>query len=232
MATMVTSGKAALAVALKSRDIHFAWGRGETWWNADIDITAAFAGTPQAIVLPHAPVAEVVVSPAAGGEPFVENDDFVWDAASGRITRVITGAIPSGATVKIAGKYGRPDPASSLTALIDEVGRRVASTVITVVPDPDGPLSTSDGNYWTASATPTRFLYLSVLFDFAEAADQVIREVGVFVDTVRKAGIPTAQPHLLPAEIQSPGLQLIAHRRKPLIRDPVTRQGFSFVIAL
>ena len=155
MATLVTSGKAALAAALKSRDIHFAWGRGETWWNADIDITAAFAGTPQAIALQHAPVAEIAVSPPAGGDPYVENDDYVWNGASGRITRVITGAIPSGATVRITGKYGRPDPGSSLTALIDEVGRRVASTVVTVVPDPDGLLSTSDGNRWSASASRT-----------------------------------------------------------------------------
>ena len=122
MARLVTSGRAALAAALKTRPIHFAWGRGEAWWNTRAELTATFAGAPQQIALPHAPVAAVVVSPAADpAAPYQTPEDYIWDAKTGVITRVIGGAIASGAAVKITVDYGRPVPPVDGTALLAEV---------------------------------------------------------------------------------------------------------------
>ncbi|UYO50336.1 hypothetical protein KQX64_07110 [Rhodopseudomonas palustris] len=232
MAILVTSGRAALAAALKARAIHFAWGRGEPWWNTTGEVTAPFAGSPQSITLPHAPVAGVEVASSDGSIVYASPADYTWDALSGRITRVITGSIPAGATVKVTATYGRPDPGSGATALLDEVGRRVANSVEHVVPDENGLLQTADGNRWTISPVPTRHLYLSVLFEFAEAADQVIREMGIFINTVRAPGLPAALPYLAPGDILDPGTAFLIDRFAPIIRSPATRQGFTFVVTL
>lgn len=231
MAILVTSGRAALAASLKARAIHFAWGRGESWWNSTAQVVASFAGSPQTITLPHAPVAAVVVT-SPDGVVYESPADYTWDTASGRITRVITGDISAGAEVKVAVTYGRPDPGSAVVALIDELGRRVANTVEHVVPDAAGALQTADGNRWTISPVPTRHLYLSVLFEFAEESDQVIREMGIFVDTVRKVGVPAGQPYLQPANIDDEGMLFLADRIVPITRSPATRQGFTFVVTL
>lgn len=232
MAILVTSGRAALAAALAARTIHFAWGRGEAWWNTTAEMIATFAGAPQVVALPHAPVAALVVKSQDGVVVYATPADYTWDAATGLVTRVPTGTIPAGATVKVEVGYGRPDPSSAAITLLDEAGRRIANSVQHVVPDVAGVLQTADGNKWTVSPIPTRHLYMSVLYEFAEASDQTIREMGIFVDTMLAAGVPAGQPYLAPAEVADPGILLLTDRFAPIVRSPATRQGFTFVVTL
>jgi hypothetical protein len=232
MAILVNSGRAAMAAALKLRSFHFAWGRGETWWNSSGESTRVFAGSPQVIALAHAPVVALTLKSADGTVIYDETADYIWNSATGVITRVPSGAIPAGGTVKVEYAYGRPDVPSAATALVDEVGRRVANSVQHVVPDPAGLLETADGNKWTVSPIATRYLYLSVLFQFSEAVSDTIREMGIFMDTAAAAGIPPGQQYLRPVEIADIGTLVLLDRLNPIIRSPSTRQGFSFVITI
>lgn len=45
-------------------------------------------------------------------------------------------------------------------------------------------------------------LYLRVTFDFEDAPRNTIREVGVFVGTVVKAGVPPGKKYVTPSELE------------------------------
>lgn len=233
MARLVTSGRAALAAALKTRPIHFAWGRGEAWWNTRAELIATFAGAPQQIALPHAPVAAVVVSPAADpAAPYQTPEDYIWDAKTGVITRVIGGAIASGAAVKITVDYGRPVPPVDGTALLAEVGRRQAKSIEFVTLDPAGEIMTPDKLRWSISPTPTRHLCVHARFDFADASDETIREMAVFIDTIPHESVPAAKPYLLPEEVADRGIAFLVDHLEPTVRSAASRPGYTYVITL
>lgn len=232
MARLVTSGRAALAAALKTRPIHFAWGRGEPWWNTRAELTAQFAGAPQQIALPHAPVAAVMVTSVDGTVIHQTPNDYVWDGKTGSITRVIGGGIASGAEVKVSVDYGRPLPPAEGTALLAEVGRRQAKTLEFVTLDPAGEIMTPDKLRWSISTTPTRHLCIHARFDFADAPDETIRELGVFIDTIAREGVPAAQPYLLPVEVADPGIAFLLDYLEPAVRSSAARPGYTYVITL
>jgi hypothetical protein len=82
------------------------------------------------------------------------------------------------------------------------------------------------------SAVATRHLYVAVQFDFLEAADETIREVGIFVDSVRAEGVPEGQLYLTPEEVAEPGYLLLLDRFAGIARSPSARQGFSYVLVI
>jgi Gp37 protein len=57
------------------------------------------------IQLPAGNVANLVVTPAAGGTPYIAGTDYSLDAVNGIISRIAGGAIASGATVSVAYSY-------------------------------------------------------------------------------------------------------------------------------
>ncbi|MBK5961127.1 hypothetical protein CCR97_23395 [Rhodoplanes elegans] len=232
MAMLVNRGRAGLAAALKDRAIHIAWGRGMAWWGSTAIVQRTFGGTPQRITLDHAPITSVVVRDQAGSQVYAAGDDYTYDLQSGIVSRVNSGQIPAGATVQVEAVYGTPSVTADDTALVDEVGRRVASSVEFVVPDPDGSIVTPGGQRWTASTEATRYLFVSVLFDFLEAADEIIREVGLFVDTVRGAGVPVGRAYLVPADVATPGYLMMIDRPPALQRSPSDRKGYSYVMVI
>lgn len=133
-----------------------------------------------------------------------------------------------------SGSWGDSPPAEDLeaTGLLAEVGRRAALEVQYVVPDVAGTIELSSGNY-TLSGTPTRNLLLHFHFDFADASDQTIREVGVFINTVPDGGVPGGQMYLTPAEVSDPGtLLLIEHQGPAIVRSPAVRERFRYVVTL
>lgn len=60
------------------------------------------------IQLPHAYISGVVVKNQAGAVTYDDGDDYTVDLETGVVTRVASGAIAAGATLKV--NYDRPDP--------------------------------------------------------------------------------------------------------------------------
>lgn len=123
-------------------------------------------------------------------------------------------------------------PNLSDTALVAEVGRAIVTTSGFAEADDEGLIATPTGNY-TLVAGPTPNLYLRFDFGFADAADQTIREVGLFINTTLVAGLPPGQRYFLPAQVDEPGTLLAVERfALPLSRSPLVRQQFEFVLVI
>lgn len=139
-------------------------------------------------------------------------------------------------TIHMAWGSGNPDwddtPYPSQvgsTALVAEIGRRRASQLLYCTPDPAGELVVPDGRF-TASLTPTKYLYMRFTFDFADAPAAAIREVAVFLGTTAKPAVPPGQDYLEPDDILDPGQMLSVENIPKMQRSPLVRQQFEFVI--
>lgn len=128
------------------------------------------------------------------------------------------------------------------TALTNEVGRRTPNKVGFVTPDEAGdiviPVSAgAEGAVQEAryrqSVDPTPYVYVMVNYDYANASNAVIREMGIFMDTEFVPDLPPGQRYFTPAEIAKPGLLLAAQIILPPInRSPSVRQTVEFVLPI
>ena len=128
------------------------------------------------------------------------------------------------------------------TALFNEVGRRKVSRVGFVEPDNQGdivvPVGVNpDGSVQSARYRQTEevtpYLYVRVNYDFADASNAVIRELGVFMDTVTAPELPPGQMYFAPADIAETGRLLAAQITLPPInRSPSVRQTIEFVLPI
>lgn len=130
------------------------------------------------------------------------------------------------------------------TVLVNEVGRRTPSTIGFVTPDEAGgiiiPVSAgAEGAVQEAryrlvtDGSPTPFLYVQVHYNYADASNVVIREMGLFMDTEFVDGLPDGQRYFTPAEVTDPGLLLAAQIILPPInRSPSVRQTVEFVLPI
>ena len=105
----------------------------------------------------------------------------------------------------------------------------MADEVLYCVGDPEGELIAPTGRY-KASELPTNNLYLRFTFDFKDAANNTIRELGVFSNTEISPDIPPGQRYFTLQDITNPGILLLLEHIPPLIRTPSTRETFAFVI--
>lgn len=130
------------------------------------------------------------------------------------------------------------------TALRNELGRRTPNRIGFVQPDEAGdiiiPISAgAEGAVQEAryrlvtDGTPTPFLYMQTNYNYADASNAVIREMGVFMDTEFVPDLPPGQRYFTPAEIANPGLLLAAQIILPPInRSPSVRQTVEFVLPI
>lgn len=123
----------------------------------------------------------------------------------------------------------QPPENPSTSVLLAEVGRRKVTQALYCKPDPAGELVVSEGRF-TVSSTPTKYLYLRFAFDFTDAADQTIRELGIFIGTTALASVPVGQDYLLPSDIENQGQLLVLEYIQKLVRSPQVRQQFEFVV--
>ena len=116
------------------------------------------------------------------------------------------------------------------TALVNELGRRTPATIGFVEPDDEGdiviPVATgADGEVQEArykSVTgPSPYLYVRVNYNFSDVSNAIIRELGVFMDTRLKEGLPPGQRYFLPADLEDPGLLVAAQIFQPPDRKSV-----------
>ncbi|NSX83838.1 hypothetical protein GOM44_06620, partial [Wolbachia endosymbiont of Atemnus politus] len=79
-----------------------------------------------------------------------------------------------------------------------------------------GKLVTPSGRF-KPSDVPTNNLFLKFTFDFTDAANPVIRELGVMVGTKLKENLSPGQRSFEPKDIEEPGILLILEHTVPPI---------------
>jgi hypothetical protein len=121
-----------------------------------------------------------------------------------------------------------PEPVD-VTALVAEIGRRLATQVGYVLPDPGGAIETPQGNF-ALSVEPTRYLYVRTVFGFDDAPDAHIRELGLFIGSVPVDGLPEGQRYFAPAEIAQSGRMLLLDRSQNFQRNGAVRPAFEYVM--
>ena len=123
-----------------------------------------------------------------------------------------------------------PDPEpTNATALVNEIGRRTATQVGFVTPDEAGTIETPQGNF-TLSETPTRYLYVRVVFAFDDAPDAHIRELGIFIGSEPIVGLPAGQRYFTPAQIANPGKLDLLDRSQNFQRNGAVRPAFEYIL--
>ena len=129
---------------------------------------------------------------------------------------------------------GQPQPdLIDQIALVAEVGRRIATHQSYVLPDVGGAIELPNGETFTQTNTPSPWLFIRVIFDFADAPTAQIREVGLFVDVVTQAGLPAGQRYFTPDQIVDQGRLFACERYlAPIARTPATKQVFEFVLPI
>lgn len=158
MAILTTSGRIALATAIKGSTLHLAWGSGEAEWDTT-----------------------------------------------------------------------QPREPRSATALTAELGRRKVNVVEYCTPQGDGDIVML-GARFAKSDTPTANLHLRTDFDFNDGLGETIRELGVFVGTTTRAGLPAGQTYFSPSDIATPGTLLAIDYITAVQRGVGARISFDFVI--
>lgn len=123
-----------------------------------------------------------------------------------------------------------PAPSSGDIALTAEVGRIRAAEVTYATPDAGGTIETDLGTF-TASATPTNYLYIRGVIAKTSAVGQTIREAGVFGACVPPVGA-AANDFIAPASMEDTGILLGVSRFVGFVRSASESQTFEFVIEL
>lgn len=128
------------------------------------------------------------------------------------------------------------------TALVAELGRRAPAHIGFVEPDDQGdiviPVATGFGGEvqearYKSVTGPTPYLYVRVNYNFEDAANAVVREIGVFMDTEIKEGLLPGQRYFTPADVKNQGLLIAAQIIEPPInRSPSVRQSIEFVLPI
>jgi hypothetical protein len=137
----------------------------------------------------------VTVTSEDGTVTFVAGTDYSADATAGVVTRLPDGAIAAEATVAVAFTVATPPETLQATALIDEIGRRQATTIAFVTPDGEGEIVVPNGRF-SLSEAPTAHLYLEFRYDFDDAAAATIRELGLYMAPRRALHLERLALHL------------------------------------
>ncbi|WP_264685939.1 MULTISPECIES: hypothetical protein [unclassified Wolbachia] len=225
MSILTQSGRAAIAASIKEQSLHLAWGSGDSTWESSYKVEKTFVNGE--IKLDHQPVKDVkVVTGQTMHQPSV---DYTVDSSTGVIQRTENSSIVENSTVTI--EYVQSTPPEPITSqkLLNELGRRTADEVLFCIGDENGELVTPSGRF-RSSNVPTNNLFLKFTFDFTDAANQVIRELGVMVGTKVKEELPEGQRYFEPKDVENPGILLLLEHTVPLIRTSATRETFSFVV--
>ncbi|WP_264338166.1 hypothetical protein [Wolbachia endosymbiont (group A) of Cheilosia soror] len=226
MSILTQSGRAAIAASIKKQSIHLAWGTGDSSWESSHKVKNFFTPGGE-IKLDHQPVKDVKV--VTGQTTYQPSIDYTVNGSTGVIKRTENSSIP--VSDKVTVEYSESTPPELITSekLLNELGRRTADEVLFCTDDENGELITPSGRF-RPSDVPTNNLFLKFTFDFTDAANQVIRELGVMVGTKVKEKVPPGQRYFEPKDIEDPGILLVLEHTVPLIRTSATRETFSFVV--
>lgn len=226
MSILTQSGRAAIAASIKKQSIHLAWGSGDQNWESSYKVEKTFTADGK-ITLDHHTIKDVKV--LTGQTVYQLGTDYIVDSSTSVIKRTENSSIRANSAVTV--EYTESTPPELITSekLLNELGRRTADEVLFCTGDENGELLTPSGRF-RPSNVPTNNLYLKFNFDFNDAANQVIRELGVMVGTKVKEELPRGQRYFEPKDIEVPGILLVLEHTVPLIRTSATRETFSFVV--
>ncbi|UPA54991.1 hypothetical protein MWH06_07120 [Wolbachia pipientis] len=205
--------------------MHLAWGSGDGNWGSSHKVEKIF--TDGKITLDHHAIKNVKVF--AGQTIYQPSIDYTVDSSSGVIKRTEDSSIRANSAVTVEYTESTPPEPINSIKLLNELGRRTADEVLFCTGDENGELVTPSGRF-RPSNVPTNNLFLTFTFDFTDAANQVIRELGVMVGTKLKKKVPPGQRYFEPQDIEDPGILLVLEHTVPLIRTAATRETFSFVV--
>ena len=119
------------------------------------------------------------------------------------------------------------------TSLINEIGRKKLTRAFFVTEDEDGEIDMPGGQRYSYSEAPTRQIYLHFMFDYGEGLADAIREVGVFIDTQVKAGLPEKQTFFTPDQLEAPGtLILLEHLEVVDTFTPNKKGSYGTILTL
>ncbi|RDD34382.1 hypothetical protein Wcon_01551 [Wolbachia endosymbiont of Cylisticus convexus] len=225
MSILTQSGRAAIAASIKEQPIHLAWGSGDANWESSHQVEKVFVEGE--IALDHHTIKDVRVF--IGKTTYQPSIDYIVDSSTGVIKRTENSSIRANSAVTVEYSESTPPEPINTTKLINEVGRRTADEVLFCKGDENGELITPSGRF-RPSNVPTNNLFLKFTFDFTDAANQVIRELGVMVGTRVKETVPSGQRYFEPKDVENPGILLVLEHTVPLIRTSATRETFSFVV--
>ena len=225
MSILTQSGRAAIALSIKEQSLHLAWGTGDSNWESSHKVEKVF--TNGTLTLDHSPIKNVKL--LQGAKVYQPSVDYIIDSNTGVIKRVKNNSITEDNAVTVEYSQSTPPEPINATKLINEVGRHSIDEVLFCTGDENGELITPTGRF-KPSNVPTNNLYLKATFDFTDAADQVIRELGIMVGTEVKQGLSPGQRYFEPKDIANPGILLVLEHTVPLIRTFATRETFSFVV--
>ena len=120
------------------------------------------------------------------------------------------------------------DPAT--TDLLLEVGRRIVTDKAYVKEDKENGTVEANNTKWARSATPTNHFYLMFKFEAKDAPTAVLRQVGLFTGTQKKASVPATKYFLLPEDLENKGALFMYQNIAPIVRNTATREVFEYVI--
>ena len=206
MAALTSSGRTALAISVKVDP--------STWPGAmarpgGIQTRPTPTFSNNQLSLAYGNVSSVVVKSLDQTTTITDVTDYTVNATTGVIDRVTTGSIAAGAQVSVEYFVTRPTEATSSAALANEVGRRIATQVDFCTPNnASGSIVVPTGRF-DVSSTPTNNLYMRFVYDFADAAGEVIREQAVYIDTVTDASLPSGQTYFDATDVTTQGTLLV-----------------------
>lgn len=227
MAILTQSGRAAMAASIKTQPIHLAWGNGNPDW--EDDKSAEFSFADDQIDLGQTYIKELVIKSQDEQTTYTQGVDYNADSVTGLISRIPAGNIGPSDTLLISYVVDTPPEDISAGQLISEIGRREADEVVFCLPDEQGDLVTPTGRF-TASQQPTNNLHMRFTFDFEDSPGEIIRELGIMVNTALAENLPEGQKYFQGADITDPGILLVLEHTVPLVRTAATRETFSFVV--
>ncbi|WCR54472.1 MAG: hypothetical protein PG981_001494 [Wolbachia endosymbiont of Ctenocephalides orientis wCori] len=131
--------------------------------------------------------------------------DYIVDSDTSVIKRVENSSIVESNIVALEYTQSTPPETIASAKLLNELGRCVIDEVLFCTGDENGELITPTGRF-KPSNVPTNNLYLKTTFDFTDAANQVIRELGVMVGTKVKEELPPGQRYFEPQELVDHGI--------------------------
>jgi hypothetical protein len=122
------------------------------------------------------------------------------------------------------------DPTTGLTALQAEIGRRPVYRVAYAATTGSGsPIVTDLGTFYE-TATPTNYLYVLGQFEYADGADETMREIGIFGGVTVQAG--QEGNFVSGAQVTNAGRLMAVTRFEGIVKSPTLKYSFEFVIEL
>lgn len=176
-------------------------------------------------ILSHTPVYDIVnITYTPAGEDTItyeQGTDYVL-TGNNIVWRSSTHLPPDGEDYQVIYRYVE----DNLTELLSEIDTMKASVVSYCNPDDDGIIE-AGGQRWTATTTPSKYVYLFFKYSADISLGKVIYQCGVFTNRVLSTN--TNAP-VLSSEVRTPGDMILIDNIAPFVQSELIRQYVEIVL--